>query len=286
VAASSSEPPPSSPLNTPNRHPVPPASGYTFKSSAGDSCSDGGGTSVEGKRYEGFAHNSLLKAEKIIEADSPSTPAHGGKIKRHEIFFEEQAEKLRSYLSIDPPQDRARPTEALSFNRSRVIKIDWQYVFSPKLVKDYFNDEPAPARTFVLTDQMMYFMSYFNDLWGLDPANYDKLKGSFVEQRTIRIPVVLRDANGNTSFSMRKKDDTWVLRHPLAERWFYIEPIAGQDEISDLDFGAYAAYSRIWSARADGVEICFAEEEGDDKAETLLPAIDEVDLAPSIIIRQ
>ena len=47
AAASLSEPLPSSPLNTSNRHPVPPASGCTFKISAGDNCSDGGGVRPE-----------------------------------------------------------------------------------------------------------------------------------------------------------------------------------------------------------------------------------------------
>lgn len=245
-----------------------------------------GYTTVGGKNYEGYAHANLLRTEKIIESGVASSISKGGKAKRHEIFFEEQAEKLRPFLSINPPQDRARATEALSFNRSRVVEIDWQYVFSPKLVKDYHNNDPMPAKTFEITDQLNYFQVYFERLWSIDTGNFDERKAVFLEQRTVKIPSVSRDANGNTVFSMEKKENAWVLKHPLANRWFYIEPIAGQDEINDADFVDYPTYARIWSERADGVEVSFSDAEDDGIADKLLPAIDEIDLAPSIILRQ
>lgn len=245
-----------------------------------------GYTSQAGKNYVGFAHTNLLRAEKIIEGEGASGPSHGKKNKRHEVFFEEQAEKLRPFLSINPPQDRAKATEALSFNRSRVIDIDWQYVFSPKLVKDYHNADPEPGKTFELTDQLNYFQTYFDELWGISLDNFNERKTEFLEQRTVKIPSVDRDAAGNTVFSMEKKENAWVLKHPLANRWFYIEPIAGQAEISDADFEDYPTYIKIWSERADGVEVSFSETEDDNSAHQLLPATDEIDLAPSIIQRQ
>ncbi|CAM2845357.1 hypothetical protein [Vibrio mytili] len=245
-----------------------------------------GYTTVNGKNYEGFAHTNLLRTEKIIEGEGASDSSRGEKSKRHDIFFEEQAEKLRPFLSINPPQDRARATEALSFNRSRVIDIDWQYVFSPKLVKDYHTDEPAPSKTFELTDQLNYFQNYFDELWGISPGNFEERKAEFLKQATIKIPSVSRDENGKTVFSMEKKENLWVLKHPLVNRWFYIEPIAGQDAISEADFADYPTYLKIWTERADSVEVSFSDTEDDSIADKLLPAIDEIDLAPSIILRQ
>jgi hypothetical protein len=235
------------------------------------------GTTIhEGRSIAGYAYASLLKLDKIQQSSGVSRPNEGEKIKRHDIFYEEAAERLRPFLTIHPPQENARPQESVGFKRSRQIPIDWTYVFSADLVKDYAGIEVDA--TFKGLGSFLHFRRYFEKLWGLNESTYDEKRDKIFERK----PTHIFRLDPETSASLAEPErDAIVLKHPIANRMFSIK--LRDRELQEEDFRTYATYLAIWS-HVDRIEYSFNEQA--DASQSLLSSIEILDIAPAIIIRR
>lgn len=242
-----------------------------------------GTTIYEGKELKGFIHKSLLEIQSIVP-DAAQAEQKNKFGRRRDVFYDEQAEKLRPFLSIDPPQKKAKPVEVATFKRSREVEISWDYILSGKFVSDYTNSDLADV--FDASSQLTYFRRYFSWLWNLTATNYDAKKAALHQTGTYKLPRVTEDpaTPGSVKYEMVTQVDAIVLTHPTASRFYLLKPKSSKT-ITTNDFDTFATYLSMWSDKVQGIEICYAEAEA-STADAILTSTAEIDLAPSIIIRQ
>lgn len=240
-----------------------------------------GTTIFAGRTLKGYIHNSLLKVGQI-EADEPTGPESGssGIIKRHDVFYEDAAERLRPYLTINPPQEAARPQESVSFKRSRNVEVDWSYILRGTIVGDY-TGQPLP-QPFKIGSSFIHFRRYYERLWSLQKSNFPDLAGKLFFTGDVKVPKVTQVLGAGVTYSMELRAGVTVMKHPLTERMF---ALTLDSPLTQGDFADYATYSALWP-RVKGIEYCFPASEDNGAAAHILTTYEEVDLAPSIIIRQ
>lgn len=241
-----------------------------------------GTTIFAGRTLAGFIHTSLLKVNNI-EEEPPVTPEAGspGIIRRHDVFYEDAAERLRPYLTINPPQEAAQPQESVAFKRSRNIEVDWSYILLGPIVEEYTGQ--ALPQPFAVGSTFLHFRRYFERLWGIDGTTYPALATKIFLTGDVKVPRVIQTVGGvGLTYVMELRSGITVLKHPLTQRMF---ELTLDVPLTAADFADYAAYRAIWP-RVTGIEYCFPSSEADDAAPRILTTYEEVDLAPSIIVRQ
>ena len=257
----------------------------------------------ENKNWQGYiAASTLMPGNGLYEPSrtQPTLP------QREALLLDPDADGLKSHLMISKPSGKTPGTEALAFKRSRRIETSLADIFQPSLGKTYLDKSDTPL--FEQSGNFEYFYRHWMGLWNNtipDSADAAKLatfvvEGDFsypkVNLVAVPVPAGISPTWGGRA---SKREVEWVdvkgfvLRHPIAKRYFYLEPVDPNVTIDVGDFADPAQFRQMLDKKIATLRQCIPiqekvtkQPEATAQAESLLTDIQFVDLGPALILRQ
>ncbi len=248
-------------------------------------------TIYKNKQFEGYMGTSVLRKRYPLTKADDLDP---WQTMRHQYFAEPESASLKSFLTISPPSINARPAEALTIARSREVQFDWSLIFSSSLLNRYFGGNNI--QPFATTANIRYFLDYFLRIWGLNQSNYAQETATpqqasrIFELMDVKLPAIREKTPvviGLPRFEYVYEDlqGQWVLKHPLSGRLFLIRALDSANPIVASDFADWAAFWQLFLNKVREVTHV-VEHTSTIGAQKLVSEVEEVDLAPAIVLRQ